>query len=118
MKTILKGLIKQFENPDNFIAHQKGLGKEIIQQAEGKIDVFIAGVGTGDTLIGVARALKDSGLETKIIAVEPEESAVLSGQKSGLHKIQGIGEGFIPKLVQQNINLIDDVIKIRSVRTL
>jgi len=107
-------LPKQFENPDNFLAHQKGLGKEIIKQTNGKIDVFVAGVGTGGTLIGVARALKEEGLKTKIVAVEPAESAVLSGGKHGLHKIQGIGEGFIPKLVQDNIILIDDVIRIKS----
>jgi len=107
-------LPKQFENPNNFIAHQRGLGQEIIQQTNGQIDVFVAGIGTGGTLIGVAKALKENGLKTKIIAVEPAESAILSGKKSGLHKIQGIGEGFIPKLVQDNMDLIDEVIMIKS----
>lgn len=107
-------LPKQFENPDNPEAHEKALGKEIIEQTDGKIDAFAAGIGTGGTLIGVARALKKINPNVKIIGVEPAESAVLTGGKQGLHKIQGIGEGFIPKLVQENRDLIDEVIAIRS----
>lgn len=107
-------LPKQFENPDNIAALKKGLGKEIIKQMKGKIDAFVVGVGTGGTLIGVARALKEIGSKAKIIAVEPEESAVLSGKKAGSHMIQGIGEGFIPKIVKENINLIDEVITVKS----
>ena len=107
-------LPKQFENPDNPDAHEKGLVNEIFEQTEGKVDAFVAGIGTGGTLIGVARALKKANPNVKIIGVEPAESAVLSGGKPGLHKIQGIGEGFIPKLVQENLDLIDEVITIRS----
>ncbi|MBT4174983.1 cysteine synthase A [archaeon] len=107
-------LPKQFENKDNIEAHELGLGKEIIEQTKGKIDAFVAGAGTGGTLIGVARALKKFNPKIKIIAVEPEESAVLSGKEQGLHKIQGIGEGFIPKILSDNLDLIDEVITIKS----
>ena len=107
-------LPRQFENPDNVKAHELGIGKEILKETKGKIDVFVAGVGTGGTLIGVAKALKKENPNVKIVAVEPAESPVLSRGKSGLHKIQGIGEGFIPKLVQENIDLIDEIITIRS----
>ncbi len=107
-------LPKQFENPDNVAAHREGIGKEIIEQTKGKIDVFVTGVGTGGTLIGVAQALKKNNPKIKIIAVEPAESAVLSGGKSGHHQIQGIGEGFIPKILKDNRSLIDGVIRISS----
>lgn len=107
-------LPKQFQNPDNIMAHRKGLGKEIIKQTKGKIDVFVAGAGTGGTLIGVAQALKEKNSKVKIVAVEPMESAVLSGGKAGLHKIQGIGEGFIPEIMKNNLYLIDEIIKIKS----
>ncbi len=107
-------LLKQFQNPDNVIGIKKSLGKEIIKQTNGKIDAFVAGVGTGGTLIGVAKALREEGIKAKIIAVEPAESAVLSGEKPKLHKIQGIGEGFIPKIIEENKSLINEVIKIKS----
>ena len=107
-------LPRQFENPDNIKAHELGIGKEILKETKGKVDVFVAGVGTGGTLIGVAKALRKVNPKVKIVAVEPAESPVLSGGKPGLHKIQGIGEGFIPKLVQENIGLIDEVITIES----
>jgi len=107
-------LPRQFENPDNIAAHREGLGKEIIKQTNGKIDAFVAGVGTGGTLIGVGQALKEMSLKIKVIAVEPAESAVLSGKKPGSHQIQGIGEGFVPKLVKENMGLIDEVIAIKS----
>ena len=107
-------LPKQFENPDNAAAHREGLGKEIIEQTNGKIGAFVAGIGTGGTLIGVAQALKKLDPNVKIVGVEPVESAVLTGGKPGLHKIQGIGEGFIPKLVEDNLHLIDEVITINS----
>lgn len=107
-------LPRQFENPDNIAAQREGLGKEIIEQMEGKIDAFVAGAGTGGTLLGVAQALKKINPKVKIVAVEPAESAVLSGNKQGLHKIQGIGEGFIPKIIKDNINLIDKIITIKG----
>ena len=107
-------LPKQFENLDNINAHEKGTGKEIIEQTKNKIDVFVAGTGTGGTLIGVAKALKKRNPNLKVVAVEPVESAVLSGNDQGLHKIQGIGEGFIPKLVKDNLNLIDEIVQIKG----
>lgn len=107
-------LPRQFENPDNLEAHKLGLGREIIQQTGGKIGAFVAGIGTGGTLLGVAQALKEAGIKAKIIGVEPAESAVLSGGKPGFHKIQGIGEGFIPHLVKENLDMIDQVIAIKS----
>lgn len=107
-------LPKQFENQNNIMAHQTGIGQEIIKQMNGKIDAFVAGAGTGGTLLGVAKALKAIRSKAKIFIVEPDESAILSGKKAGQHKIQGIGEGFIPKLIQDNMNLIDDIITIKS----
>jgi len=107
-------LPKQFENPDNIAAHREGIAREIIEQVSDKIDAFVAGVGTGGTLLGVAQALKKLNPNVKIIGVEPAESAVLSGGKPGPHKIQGIGEGFVPKLVRDNIDLIDEVITVKS----
>jgi len=100
----------QFENMDNIIAHERSTGLEILKQTGGKIDFFVAGVGTGGTLIGVGKVLKKVVPGIKIVAVEPKESAVLSGGKPGRHNIQGIGEGFIPKLVDQG--LIDMVEKV------
>jgi cysteine synthase A len=105
----------QFDNQDNIMAHKEGIGKEIIRQMRGQIDAFVAGVGTGGTLIGVAKALKEVNPNVKIIAVEPKESAVLSGGKPGLHKIQGIGEGFVTKIIKDNLHLIDEVIAVKSV---
>ncbi len=107
-------LPKQFDNSENITAHEIGIGKEIIEQAGIDIDVLIAGVGTGGTLIGIARALRKINSRAKIVAVEPEESAVLSGKQPKLHKIQGIGEGFIPKILKDNLDLIDEVVTIKS----
>ena len=107
-------LPRQFENPDNISAHREGLGKEIAEEMNGKIDAFVAGIGTGGTLLGVAQALKEDNSKVKIIGVEPAESAVLSGGRPGLHKIQGIGEGFVPRLVRDNMNRIDEVIVVKS----
>jgi len=102
----------QFSNPDNTEVHMLTTGKEIISQMHGRIDAFVAGVGTGGTLMGVANALKKKGIDARIVAVEPAESAVMSGGRAGRHNIQGIGEGFVPKLV--DMDLIDEVIRIRS----
>lgn len=107
-------LPRQFENEDNVAAHREGTGRELIKQAGEKIDAFVAGTGTGGTLIGVAEALKEQNPDVKIFAVEPLESAVLSGENPGHHKIQGIGEGFIPQILQNHMKLVDGVIKIKS----
>lgn len=103
-------LPRQFENQDNIDA-QKTMGEEIVSQA-GKVDAFVAGIGTGGTLMGVAQVLKKANPHVKIIAVEPAESAVLSGGEPEKHQIQGIGAGFIPDLV--DIDMIDDVIAVKS----
>jgi cysteine synthase A len=103
---------RQFENPDNIRAHYQ-TGKEILAQLKGRRpDIFVAGVGTGGTLMGVGTVLKKANPKLKIVAVEPAESAVLSGGRPGLHKIEGIGEGFIPKLL--DLSFIDQIVRIPS----
>lgn len=102
----------QFGNQDNIAAHQKSTGREIAEQTGGRVDAFVAGVGTGGTLMGVAQALRKINPEVFIVGVEPAESAVLSGGRAGRHGIPGIGEGFIPKLV--NLGGIDEIIKVKS----
>ena len=102
----------QFGNFDNVEAHREITGRSILEQVKDKIDVFVAGVGTGGTLMGVAQALKKVNPDVKIAAVEPSESALMSGGKPGLHEIQGIGEGFIPDLVC--MDMIDEVITVKS----
>lgn len=101
---------RQFENPANPAAHIKYTAKEIINDIDGKIDYFTAGVGTGGTITGIGSKLKKINNKTKIVAVEPEKSAVLSGKKPGPHKIQGIGAGFIPEILDKSI--IDRIITI------
>ncbi|MBD3182234.1 cysteine synthase A [Candidatus Poribacteria bacterium] len=105
-------LPNQFGNLDNIDAHRHITGRSILEQINGNIDAFIAGIGTGGTLLGVSRALREWMPDVRIVAVEPEESAVMSGKKPELHDIQGIGEGFIPELV--NMDEIDDVITVKS----
>lgn len=107
-------LPQQFSNPDNIEAHRQGTGQELIEQTNKTPDAFVAGIGTGGTLLGVAQALKEVNPEVKIVGVEPQESAVLNGDKAGEHEIEGIGEGFIPELVAENRDLIDQLIKIKS----
>lgn len=112
----------QFSNPLNVECHQNTTGKEIITQikeyTDKKIDAFVAGVGTGGTLIGIAKSLKEEFPETRIVAVEPSESAVMSGGVAGEHTIQGIGDGFIPVIASdgnEGVNiLIDEVICVSS----
>ncbi len=103
-------MLQQFENPANPQVHRQTTAEEIWADSDGKVDMVICGVGTGGTLTGIAEVLKARNPAIKIVAVEPEDSPVLSGGVPGPHKIQGIGPGFIP--VNLNLSMIDEVIKI------
>ena len=105
-------ILQQFENPANPAVHVKTTGEEVWADTEGKVDVFVAGVGTGGTVSGVAKALKAHNPNVHIVAVEPASSAVLSGQPSGAHKIQGIGAGFEPKNFDRP--LIDEILPVSN----
>jgi cysteine synthase A len=101
---------RQFDNPSNPDAHRKSTAQEILVACEGKLDAFVAGVGTGGTITGTGEALKKALPHVKIIAVEPSKSAVLSGKPAGHHIIQGIGAGFVPKTLNRAV--IDQIIPI------
>ncbi|MFZ7132351.1 MAG: cysteine synthase A [Eubacteriales bacterium] len=103
---------QQFKNPENPEIHRKTTAEEIWRDTEGTVDILVAGVGTGGTITGTGEALKIRNPELKVVAVEPFDSAVLSGGKPGPHKIQGIGAGFIPDIF--NMEVVDEIIKVKN----
>lgn len=102
----------QFSNPANPLVHEKTTAEEIWSDTGGKVDMVIAGVGTGGTVTGIARALKSKNKNFRAVAVEPDGSAVLSGDKPGSHQIQGIGAGFIPSVL--DISMLDEIIRVKD----
>lgn len=100
-------ILNQFENEDNLLCHYYLTSKEIIDDLDKKVDIFVSGIGSGGTIMGCSKRFKDEGLNTFVIGIEPEEASVISSNKRGIHKIQGIGAGFIPKLI--DLTYIDKI---------
>lgn len=109
-------LPNQFSNPNNVLAHQETTGKEILEQTDGKLDAFVAAAGTGGTLTGVAKTLKKHNPKIRIVVVEPASSAVISGESPGVHKIQGIGEGFVPDVL--DVDCCDEIVKVEDAQAI
>jgi cysteine synthase A len=103
---------QQFKNTDNVKIHRETTAKELASQVDGKIDAFVSGIGTGGTITGVGEILKESFPDLHVVAVEPTDSPVLSGGKPGPHKIQGIGAGFVPSIL--NTEIYDEIIKVEN----